>query len=167
MKVRIYIPKDRLHEIQSAMDPIIEELVEKMKLFEDKDLKDSSHFIEPSESDFTEEEIIELLAMEKGWEFKKMYSYINSIEKFSPVAAMDILLKYIAVMIDKLYEGPIENSEEIWIISMINGKIKQIDKSLIKNYRNFPAFRTKEDALEARKILNKRFKRMFTGCGKE
>ena len=36
----------------------------------------------------------------------------------------------------------------------------------IKNYRHFAAFRTKEEAMKAKMILNERLKNMFKYCGK-
>ena len=49
---------------------------------------------------------------------------------------------------------------------MANGDVVKMDKSKIKNYRNFAAFRTKEEAMKAKMILNERLKNMFKYCGK-
>lgn len=106
------------------------------------------------------------LADKKGWEPKKMAKYIEALTKFNPASAASILLKEIAIDFDDDYEGHIEDSEEIWTISMLNGKVEQVDKSKVKNYRNFPAFRSKEDAKIAHEILSKRLRKMFRGCGK-
>ena len=105
------------------------------------------------------------LADKKGWEPRKMANYIENLTKFNPAAAASILLKEIAIDLDDDYEGYIENSKEIWTISMLNGKIEQVDKSKVKNYRNFPAFRSKEDAKIAHEVLSKRLRKMFRGCG--
>lgn len=105
------------------------------------------------------------LADKKDWEPKKMIKYIENLTKFSPAAAAMVLLKEIAIDFDDDYEGHIEDSEEIWTISMLNGKIEQVNKSKVKNYRNFPAFRSKEDAKIAHEILSKRLRKMFRGCG--
>lgn len=105
------------------------------------------------------------LADKKGWEPKKMAKYIEILTKFNPASAASILLKEIAIDFDDDYEGHIEDSEEIWTISMLNGKVEQVDKSKVKNYRNFPAFRSKEDAKIAHEILSKRLRKMFRGCG--
>lgn len=105
------------------------------------------------------------LADKKGWEPRKMVKYIENLTKFNPAAAASILLREIAIDFDDDYEGYIEDSEEIWTISMLNGKVEQVDKSKVKNYRNFPAFRSKEDAKIAHEVLSKRLRKMFRGCG--
>lgn len=105
------------------------------------------------------------LADKKGWEPKKMIKYIENLTKFSPAAAAMVLLREIAIDFDDAHEGHIEDSKEIWTISMLNGKVKQVDKSKVKNYRNFPAFRSKSEAKEAHAILSKRLRKMFRGCG--
>lgn len=105
------------------------------------------------------------LAEKKGWEPYKMERYIENLTKFNPAAAAMVLLKEIAIDFDDRHEGNIEDSKEIWTISMLNGKVEQVDKNKIKNYRNFPAFRSKVEAEEAHAILSKRLRRMFRGCG--
>lgn len=101
------------------------------------------------------------LAEKKGWEPYKMERYIENLTKFSPTAAAMVLLKEIAIDFDSKYDSNIENSKEIWTISMLNGNIVQVDKSKIKNYRNFPAFRSKVEAKKAYTILSKRLRSMF------
>lgn len=113
-----------------------------------------------------EEYYIISLAEKKGWEPYKMARYIENLTKFSPAAAAMILLREIAIDFDNKHEGHIEDSEEIWTISMLNGKVEQVDKSKVKNYRNFPAFRSKVEAKEAHAILSKRLRSMFRDCGK-
>lgn len=105
------------------------------------------------------------LADKKGWEPKKMVRYIENLTKFNPAAAASVLLREIAIDFDDAHEGHIEDSEEIWTISMLNGKVEQVDKSKVKNYRNFPAFRSEREAKEAHAILSKRLRKMFRGCG--
>ena len=112
-----------------------------------------------------EEYYIFNLAEKKGWEPKKMVRYIENLTKFSPAAAAMVLLREIAIDFDDQHDGHIEDSEEIWTISMLNGKVEQVDKSKVKNYRNFPAFRSKAEAKEAHAILSKRLRKMFRGCG--
>lgn len=105
------------------------------------------------------------LADKKGWEPKEMVRYIENLTKFNPAAAASVLLKEIAIDFDDAHEGHIEDSEEIWTISMLNGKVEQVDKSKVKSYRNFPAFRSEREAKEAHSILSKRLRKMFRGCG--
>jgi hypothetical protein len=107
------------------------------------------------------------LAEKKGWEPEKMGKYIDNLTKFNPAAAAMVLLKEVAIDFDDAHEGHIEDSEEIWTISMLNGKVEQVDKTKVKNYRNFPAFRSKKEAVVAHEILSKRLRKMFRGCGKQ
>ena len=105
------------------------------------------------------------LAEKKDWKFEKMASYIENLTKFSPAAAASVLLREIAIDFDDAHDGHIEDSEEIWTISMLNGRVEQVDKTKVKNYRNFPAFRSEREAKEAHAILSKRLRKMFRGCG--
>lgn len=139
--------------------------------------KEAVEFIECSEEDLEsilremlrdsigEEYYIISLAEKRGWEPYKMERYIENLTKFSPAAAAMVLLKEIAIDFDDRHEGNIEDSKEIWTISMLNGKVEQVDKSKVKNYRNFPAFRSKVEANEAHAILSKRLRSMFRDCG--
>lgn len=105
------------------------------------------------------------LADKKGWEPRKMARYIENLTKFNPAAAALVLLREIAIDFDDAHDGHIEDSEEIWTISMLNGKVERVDKSKVKNYRNFPAFRSEREAKEAHSILSRRLRKMFRGCG--
>lgn len=116
--------------------------------------------------EFGEDYYIIKLAVKMGWDTRKMKSYIDNLTKFSPAAAFSVLLREIAIDFDNNHEGNIEDSKEIWVISMANGDVVKMDKSKIKNYRNFAAFRTKEEAMKAKLILNERLKNMFKYCGK-
>lgn len=107
------------------------------------------------------------LAARHNWPVKKMYSYIQNLDKFSPAAALNVVLKEIALAFDEKYEDQIENSEKIFTISMTNGKVIEVDKATIRNYRNFPAFRTKEEAVLAHRILSKEIRSMFRGGEQE
>lgn len=79
----------------------------------------------------------------------------------NPAAFFSILLKEIAVELDKKYPDHIENSKEIYYINVFNGTITKADKAWIRNYRNFAAFRTLEDAKVACKILSPIMKDLF------
>lgn len=68
------------------------------------------------------------------------------------------LLKEIAIEMDHRYIDSIKDSKEIFSISSLNGNIIKLNKDKIKNYRNFAAFRSKEEARMARYILKDYFK---------
>lgn len=104
---------------------------------------------------------IEKIAARLGWKPEKVYNYLNNIDSILPAAAFSMVLREIAVELDKRYEDHIENSPEIYVISMLDGRITKANKAHIKNYRNFAAFRTIEDARIACRIVKPILKEMF------
>lgn len=104
---------------------------------------------------------IQKIAEKLGWKVEKVYNYLNSVDAILPVAAFSMVLKEIAIELDKKYEGHIEKSPEIYVISMLDGRITKANKAHIKNYRNFAAFRTIEDAKIACRITRDILKEMF------
>lgn len=104
---------------------------------------------------------IQKIADKLGWKIEKVYNYLNSVDAILPAAAFSMVLREIAVELDKKYEDHIEKSPEIYVISMLDGRITKANKAHIKNYRNFAAFRTIEDAKIACKITRDILKEMF------
>lgn len=104
---------------------------------------------------------IQKIADRKGWTYQKVNGWLKSIEDENPIAAFNIILREIAIDLDRKYEDHIENSEKIYIISTLDGRIHEICKAHIKNYRNFAAFRTIEDARFACTLLRDKLKEMF------
>lgn len=109
------------------------------------------------------EGVINRLAKRLGWKQEKVLGYLDSIHEIMPMAAFNILSREIAVMLDEKYPDHINNSEKIYCISPLDGRIHEICKAHIKNYRNFAAFRTLEDAKFACRILRDPLKSMFSG----
>ena len=108
---------------------------------------------------------IQKIAEKLGWKVEKVYNYLNNVNTILPVAAFFMVLREIAVELDKKYEDHIEKSPEIYVISMLDGRITKANKAHIKNYRNFAAFRTIEDAKIACKITRDILKEMFKNNG--
>lgn len=104
---------------------------------------------------------IEKIAIRLGWKPEKVYNYLNNVDLILPAAVLSMVLREIAVELDKKYEDHIENSPEIYVISLLDGRITKANKAHIKNYRNFAAFRTIEDAKIACKIVKPVLKEMF------
>ena len=104
---------------------------------------------------------IQKIAEKHGWKIEKTYNYLNSVDAILPAAAFSMVLREIAIELDKKYEDHIEKSPEIYVISMLDGRITKANKSHIKNYRNFAAFRTIEDAKIACGITRDILKEMF------
>lgn len=104
---------------------------------------------------------IQKIADKLGWKVEKVYNYLNNVDAILPVAAFSMVLREIAIELDKKYEDHIEKSPEIYVISMLDGRITKANKAHIKNYRNFAAFRTIEDAEIACRITRDILKEMF------
>lgn len=104
---------------------------------------------------------IQKIAERLGWKIEKTYNYLNSVDTILPAAAFSMVLREIAIELDKKYKDHIEKSPEIYVISMLDGRITKANKAHIKNYRNFAAFRTIDDAKIACSIVRDVFKEMF------
>lgn len=104
---------------------------------------------------------LQSLAKKKGWKLSRMAGWLDSISELSPMAAFNIVVREIAIYLDQKYEDHIENSEKIFVISSLDGRIHEVCKAHVKNYRNFAAFRSIEDAKFACNILRGQLKGMF------
>ena len=101
------------------------------------------------------------VAQRFGWKPAKACNYLNTIDSCYPAAAFAMVLREIAIELDKKYEDHISNSPEIYSISLTDGRITKLYKSSIRNYKNFAAFRTIDDAKFACKVLREVLKDMF------
>lgn len=111
---------------------------------------------------------IEHLAKRIHWNKDKLQKYLANLYTIYPVAVLSIMLREIAIVMDEKYKNHIENSKEIYVISTLSGeitKVKNLDR--IKNFKNFAAFRTLNDALAAKHILKDPMKQMFKRGGKQ
>lgn len=94
------------------------------------------------------------LAERIGWSSNNLDKYLTNLYKISPAAVFSVLLKEVAIMLDERYPDHINKSKEVWIISTLDGEIKQVKElHKIKNFRNFAAFRSLDDALVAKTIM--------------
>ena len=91
-----------------------------------------------------------------------MYRLINILYAAYPQVALNMLLREVAIEIDKKYPDHIEKSDKIYTVSMVNGRITEVPKGTIKNFRHFAAFRTIEDAKLGCKIVRALLKDMFS-----
>lgn len=103
------------------------------------------------------------LAKRLNWNPNKVLSFLNKMAEISPILPFNLLLKEIAVGLDKRYDSHIKNSKEIWVVSVLNGSIGRVNKDEITTYDNFAAFRTKEDAKFALKVLAEQYNDIFGG----
>ena len=104
---------------------------------------------------------IQKIAEKLGWKVEKVYNYLNSVDTILPAAAFSMVLREVAIELDKRYEDHIENSPEIYVISLLDGRIAKVNKAHIKNYRNFAAFRSISDAKIACSIVKDILKELF------
>lgn len=104
---------------------------------------------------------VQKIADRLGWKIERVYNYLNSVDTILPIAAFSMILREIAIELDKKYEDHIEKSPEIYVISMLDGRITKANKAHIKNYRNFAAFRSINDAKIACRITRDILKEMF------
>lgn len=95
------------------------------------------------------------------WKAMKTANILDKLTEVNPAAVITLALKIIAVELDKKYKDHISNSPEIFVFSMLDGKIHSICKSQIKNFKNFAAFRTLEDAQFACNIFKDELEKMF------
>lgn len=117
--------------------------------------------VKPAESHMNLHYYVEKLAKKLNWKVEKVYNYLNTIDSVYPAAAFSMILREVAIELDKKYEDHIEKSPEIYVISMLDGKITKANKAHIKNYRNFAAFRSVEDAKTACSIVREILKELF------
>ena len=117
--------------------------------------------VKPAKSHMNLHYYVEKLAKKLNWKVEKMYNYLNTIDSVYPAAAFSMILREVAIELDKKYEDHIEKSPEIYVISMLDGKITKANKAHIKNYRNFAAFRSVEDAKTACSIVREILKELF------
>ncbi len=106
---------------------------------------------------------IEKIAKRLNWKVEKAYNYLNNVDTILPAAAFSMVLREIAIELDKKYTDHIQDSPEIYVISLFDGRITKANKAHIKNYKNFAAFRSVDDARIACKITKDILKEMFSG----
>lgn len=107
------------------------------------------------------------IADRMGWKVEKLDGYLGTLASINFSAVFSIILKEIAIELDKKYDDHINESEKIFVISVLDGRIHEVAKAHIKNYRNFAAFRTIDDAKTACRITKRFLKDMFSNCGEK
>lgn len=115
---------------------------------------------------FSSEYILGRLSKRVGWSTKTIIHILSAMNTINPVLVFTVLLKEIAIIFDKKYPDHISDSSEIYTISLISGRIIKVKKDLIKNYTNFAAFRSVEEASKAVVILKKLYKSLFVNAEK-
>jgi hypothetical protein len=75
---------------------------------------------------------IQKIAKRLGWKVEKVSNYLNNVDTILPAAALSMVLREIAIELDKKYEDHIEKSPEIYAISMLDGRITKANKAHIR-----------------------------------
>ena len=98
-----------------------------------------------------------IVPIHQSYYLRKLYNKVTISFRDSSIIPIliPLLLKEIAMEMDHRYTDNIKDSKEIFSISSLNGNIIKLSKNKIKNYRNFAAFRSKEEARMARYCLSK------------
>lgn len=78
-------------------------------------------------------------------------------------AGFSVVLRALAVLIDRKYPDHINNADvdKYFTIDMTNGRVCEVPKGKIKNFRNFGAFRSIDDIKIAIKILRPFIKELW------
>ena len=78
-------------------------------------------------------------------------------------ARFSVILRALAVLIDRKYPDHINNADvdKYFTIDMTNGRVCEVPKGKIKNFRNFAAFRSIDDIKIATKILRPFIKELW------
>lgn len=78
-------------------------------------------------------------------------------------AGFSIVLRALAVLIDRKYPDHINNADvdKYFTIDMTNGRVCEVPKGKIKNFRNFAAFRSIDDIKIATKVLRPFIKKLW------
>ena len=78
-------------------------------------------------------------------------------------AEFSVILRTLAILIDRKYPDHINNAniDKYFTIDMTNGKVCEVPKGKIKNFKNFAAFRSIDDIKIATKILRPFIKELW------
>ena len=107
---------------------------------------------------------IESLAKKTNWKKEKLSNILTTLHIANPCAATQIVLREIAIELDKKYDDHINKSEKIYAISPQDGRIHEVNKKTVKNYKAFPAFRSIEDAKIACSLIREHLKSIFSNA---
>ena len=107
---------------------------------------------------------IRSLAKKTNWKEEKLLNILATLHLANPWAATQMVLREIAIELDKKYDDHINESEKIYAISPQDGRIHEINKKTVKNYKAFPAFRSIEDAKIACSLIREHLKSIFSNA---
>lgn len=155
VKVLQYHPKEGFKEVElEVTTELLNTIAECARLWKKPAIDEGTHT--------NIEYYLDHLAERIGWKYENLDKYIANLIDIYPAAACSIILREVAIVLDEKYPDHIERSKEIWTISMTDGEIKKVkDLDRIKNFKNFAAFRTLNDAKAAKHIMKPFMKKMY------
>lgn len=104
-----------------------------------------------ADDELTLEAVINKLANKLDTKAENVISLLEDLSKVNPTIVFSLLLKETAIILDKKYEGHITESEELYIVSQVDGEVYALDGYY--NSDTISLFRSKEDAELAVSIL--------------
>ena len=107
---------------------------------------------------------IESLYKKTNWKEEKLLDILSTLHLANPWATTQMVLREIAIELDKKYDDHINKSEKIYAISPQDGRIHEVNKKTVKNYKAFPAFRSIEDAKIACSLIREHLKSIFSNA---
>ena len=108
----------------------------------------------------------EILALISTWLMGTPHAKYTAKEFLTAMpsyARFSVVLRAIAVLIDRKYPDHINNADvdKYFTIDMTNGRVCEVPKGKIKNFRNFAAFRSIDDIKIATKVLKPFIKELW------
>jgi hypothetical protein len=102
----------------------------------------------------TYEDVLSLLMHTMNLSRAGLRDLFSKLDAVTPGATYNLILRTIALEMDKRHSNHISEQEYIYIISLLDGKVhKQATYNISKkSYKYFAAFRTQEDAINAIKL---------------
>ena len=160
---------DKMLITKSANTPLGITIVRKVaivtKELMDKLIKDGKvNVVEENGINKIWNDAIKSLAKKTNWKEEKLLNILATLHLANPWAATQMVLREIAIELDKKYDDHINKSEKIYVISPQDGRIHEINKKTVKNYKAFSAFRSIEDAKIACSLIREHLKSIFSNA---
>ena len=110
--------------------------------------------------------LVEKMCQSGGLNTTTAEKALKAIKTFNKVSYFSLLLKEIAIELDKAYENHISKSTKLFTISARDGKPYELQTGVLKNTNTVSLFRSKVDAIIACKIIASLKKEIFSVRGK-
>ena len=104
---------------------------------------------------------IDNLAAKLKWKPEKLLGVLDKLKEVNIAITFSLVLKQIAIDLDKKYEDHILKSPKLYCINLFDGTICRITPNKDENYTNMALFRSEEEAQSAIAALKPFYKEMF------